>query len=59
MYLFPMTTGKKKLAYGRSPEDALEILAMRLTSVEMAKIIKDGYIKVNQRRLQEYVSLLG
>ena len=26
MYLFEMTNGKQKLAYGQSPEDALEIL---------------------------------
>ena len=27
MYLFEMKSGKKKLAYGQSPEDALNILA--------------------------------
>jgi len=27
MYLFEMNNGKKKLAYGQSPEDALSILA--------------------------------
>ena len=31
MYLFDMTSGKKKLAYGESPEDALDILSVRLT----------------------------
>ena len=31
MYLFELKNGKKKLAYGESPEDALEILGMRLT----------------------------
>jgi len=59
MYLFLMANGKKKLAYGRSPEDALEILAIRLTPEEMAGIVKDNYIKVNQRQLQEHVPLLG
>ena len=32
MYLFEMKNGKKKLAYGQSPEDALNILAMRLSA---------------------------
>lgn len=59
MYLFAMKNGKKKLAYGRSPEDALEILSYRLTKDEMAEIIPDDYIKINQRHLQRYVHLLG
>lgn len=59
MYLFSMKSGRKKLAYGRSPEDALEILGFRLTPAEMAEIIREEYIKVNQRELQQYVPLLG
>jgi len=59
MYLFDMTNGKKKLAYGQSPEDALEILRLRLTEGEMAEILADRCTKVSQRRLQEYVGLLG
>ena len=59
MYLFSMKNGKKKLAYGRSPEDALEILSFRLTPAEMAEIISEEYVKVNQRELQQYVTLLG
>ena len=59
MYLFSMKNGKKKLAYGRSPEDALEILSFRLTPAEMAELIREEYVKVNQRELQEYVPLLG
>lgn len=59
MYLFSMKNGKRKLAYGRSPDDALEILSFRLTPAEMAEIISEEYIKVNQRELQQYVPLLG
>lgn len=59
MYLFSMKNGMKKLAYGQSPEDALEILRSRLTDEEMAEIIKDKYTKVSQRKLQEFVHLLG
>ncbi|RME61779.1 MAG: hypothetical protein D6790_07285 [Caldilineae bacterium] len=59
MYLFSMKNGKKKLAYGESPEDALEILRIRLTPEEMEQIIPDEYIKINQRKLQQYVHELG
>ncbi len=59
MYLFDMKNGKKKLAYGQSPEDALQILSYRLTEEEMAQIIPDRYTKINQRQLQEYVDHLG
>lgn len=59
MYLFEMKNGKKKLAYGQSPEDALEILRSRLTDAEMAEIIQEKYVKINQRQLQEHVHALG
>ena len=59
MFLFDLKNGKKKLAYGRSPEDALEILSYRLTAEEMGEIIQDKHIKISQRKLQEYVDQLG
>ena len=59
MYLFEMTNGKQKLAYGESPEDALETLRIRLTDAEMAEIIPDQFIKIKQRELQNYVHNLG
>jgi hypothetical protein len=59
MYLFEMKNGKKKLAYGQSPEDALNILAMRLSEAEMAHIIREQYVKIKQRDLQQYVPELG
>ncbi len=59
MYLFEMKNGKKKLAYGQSPEDALNILAMRLSAAEMAEIVPEQYIKIKQRELQHYVPELG
>jgi hypothetical protein len=59
MYLFALKNGKRKLAYGESPEDALEILDIRLTTAEMAEIMRDDYLKINQRELQKYVSELG
>jgi hypothetical protein len=59
MYLFEMKDGKKKLAYGQSPEDALSILAMRLSEAEMAQINHEQYVKIKQRDLQQYVPELG
>jgi hypothetical protein len=59
MYLFEMRNGKQKLAYGQSPQDALDILRIRLTKAEMAEIIPDKYIKISQRKMQQYVDNLG
>jgi hypothetical protein len=59
MYVFDMKNGKQKLAYGQSPEDALEILSVRLSSEEMEEIVRDQYTKISQRRLHEYVHNLG
>lgn len=59
MYLFEMKNGRQKLAYGESPEDALDILKVRLSDEEMAEILSDKFIKINQRKLQEHVHNLG
>ncbi|MBI5876888.1 MAG: hypothetical protein HZB53_04490 [Chloroflexi bacterium] len=59
IYLFNMTNGRQKLAYGASPEDALAILQMRLTEREMALIIKDQCERVNQRELRKFILNLG
>jgi hypothetical protein len=59
MYLFDLKNGNKKLAYGQSPEDALEILSYRLTEDEMNEIIADKFLKISQRKMQKYVHLLG
>ena len=59
MYLFDMKNGKQKLTYGASPEDALDILRVRLTEEEIALIIPDKYIKISQRKMQEHIKNLG
>ena len=59
MYLFDLKSGKKKLAYGESPEDALDILRIRLSEDEMSEIIADRYTKIAQRDLQQHVKDLG
>jgi hypothetical protein len=59
MYLFALKNGKRKLAYGESPEDALAILSIRLTPDEMAEILREDYVKISQRELQKHVMDLG
>ena len=59
MYLFDLKNGKKKLAYGQTPEDALDILRIRLSEREMEEIDSLHYIRINQRELQRYVKDLG
>lgn len=59
MYLFDLKSGKKKLAYGESPEDALEILRVRLSEEEMQEILTESYVKISQRELQKHVNNLG
>lgn len=59
LYLFDMKDGKKKLGYGESPEDALEVLSMRLTDAEMGEIVRDEWVKVDQREMQLVVPSLG
>ncbi len=59
MYLFDLKNGRKKLAYGETPEDALDILRIRLSEAEMQEILADRYVKINQRDLQQHVKDLG
>jgi hypothetical protein len=58
-YLFEMRNGKKKLAYGASPEDAFAILKLRLTPAETEQILQDQYTKIPQRKLRQYIQELG
>jgi hypothetical protein len=59
LYLFAVTNGKKKIAYGSSPEDAYEGLRLRLTEQEMASVIQDQFTRIAQRELQKHVQELG
>ena len=54
-----MKNGKKKLAYGENPEDALDTLSYRLNDEEMMQINKEDFSVIKQRDLQDYVHLLG
>lgn len=59
IFLFEMTNGKQKLAYGATSEDAYESLRYRLTDEEIALVIKDKCVKILQRDLQKHVHNLG
>jgi hypothetical protein len=58
-YLFEMKSGKKKLGYGTTPEDAFENLRLRLTDAEMREIDATRWVKIPQRDLQKHVDELG
>lgn len=59
LYLFELRNGGRKLAYGESPDDALEILRIRLSEEEMAEILVDRCTRIKQRDLLQYVDDLA
>ena len=59
LYLFAMQNGKKKLAYGPSPEEAYEALKLRLTPAEMQAVLKEQHQVITQRELHQHVRELG
>lgn len=59
MYVFDMKDGRQKIAYGQSPEDALEILSIRLSQEEMDMVIPDQFKRISQRKLQQHIDNLG
>jgi hypothetical protein len=59
LYVFRMKNGKKKLAYGPSPELAFEYLKLRLTASEIALVDPSQHEKITQRLIREHVRDLG
>ncbi|MGA2400196.1 MAG: hypothetical protein ABSG91_00630 [Syntrophobacteraceae bacterium] len=59
IYLFDMLNGGKKLAYGKNPEDALEVLSLRLTPEEMEHIVRTKYRRIKSKDLISHVHELG
>ncbi len=59
IYLFSMNNGKKKLAYGATPQDAYAALRLRLDGNELAAVIPGEFLRITQRELGEYIDLLG
>lgn len=58
-YLFEMRNGKKKLAWGPTPEAALETLLQRSSEDALNDVIADRYEKIQQRDLAKYARDLG
>ena len=58
-YCFRMKNGRQKLAYGATPDDALEILSYRLSEEEMDLIIRNEFERISQKDLQKYIDNLG
>ncbi len=58
-YLFAMKNGRKKLGYGSTAEEALEILRYRLTEEELSDVDPDRCTRIAQRELREHIHELG
>jgi anaerobic magnesium-protoporphyrin IX monomethyl ester cyclase len=50
-YLFETASGKRKLAYGASADDAFESLRLRLSAEELAGVRRDRHVRIHQRAL--------
>ena len=59
IYLFEMRSGRKKVSWGRDPDDALAVLRLRLTDAEMAEIDPGRFVRVSQRELSRWKDELG
>ena len=59
MYLFAVKgSERRKLGYGKSPEDAFEVLSFWNSPEEMAELDPEDYLRIHQRDLQDYIHLL-
>ena len=59
LFLFDLRNGRKRLAYGRDPADALAVLRLRLPDEEMGEIVTESAVKIQQRDLPKFVDQLG
>ena len=59
MYLYDLKNGKKRVAYGVNPQDALDILSQRMTPLEMAEIVPDSHMRISQKTVRQYIDQLG
>jgi hypothetical protein len=59
IYLFNMKNNKKKMAYGKTPEDALSVLRLRLTPEEMEQIKIEDYCRIKRTDIINHLDQLG
>ena len=45
--------------YKQSPEDAFEMLKLRLTPEELALINREAHVKITQKEIRGYIDQLG
>ena len=57
-YLFDLKSGKKRLAYGRTVEEAIEIMGYRLTEDEMDQMTGQ-HQEIRQQEIPSHVKDLG
>jgi hypothetical protein len=57
-YIFSVENSKSKLAYGESPQDAFEVLKIRLTEDELMKVNIHNYKKISHVDIHKYNSQL-
>jgi radical SAM superfamily enzyme YgiQ (UPF0313 family) len=58
-FVFNLHNGKKRIGYGRTKAEALEIMSYRMKPEEMAAIMPDEPVVIKQTQIQEYVKELG
>jgi len=58
-YLFNLKSGKRRLAYGRTVDEAIEIMGYRLTQEEMAQMTGEPPQELKQSEIQAHVKELG
>ena len=59
LYLFELASGRRRLAWGASPEDALETLRLRLGDAALDGVLPGRWIRIAQRALHEHTAALG
>jgi hypothetical protein len=58
-FLFATTDGKRKLSFGRTPEEAFNTLKLRLTEAELVVVNPADFLRCKQEEYRQYLSQLG
>lgn len=59
LYLFELDGGRRRLAWGSSPEDAIATLRLRLGDAALAGLRPERWTRIAQRALHDHVADLG
>ena len=58
-FLFALHSGRKRLAYGRTADEARRIMAYRMTPEEMAQLGDEQPKEIRQQEIQQHIRELG